>query len=133
MEGKIKSKLHNGFVFIESDDGQEYITHDKQIGFKTKVGRRVSFEPGKNPVEDGKYPWAENVQRLDFLPSQNGEADWVVLPVELRKMQVKIDWCRCGSCGEQSTNAFNFCPKCGAKMNRSDEIIAMAKEVYKEA
>lgn len=130
MEGVIKSKLSKGFIFIMGVDGKEYITHERQIGFKAKIGRRVSFEPGKNPMEDGKYPWAENVQRLEFTGDHDGEADWLVLPVEMRKNQLKIDWCRCSCCGEASTNAYNYCPKCGAKMNRSEEIKTLAKEVY---
>ena len=132
MEGRITNTLHNGFVFILGDDGKEYITHAQQVGFKTKKNRQVSFDPGENPAEDGKYPWAHNVQRLEFAMVHDGSAEWLGLPEEFRKPQVKLDWCRCSCCGEVSTNAWNYCPKCGAAMARTDEIKQMAKEVYSQ-
>lgn len=134
MEGVIKKKLSNGYVFIMSDEQEEFITHEHELKFKAKEGRRVSFDRGENPAEDGKYPWADNVQRLEFYADyQTGygeKADWLILPVKMRKTQVKIDWCRCSYCGECSTNASNFCPKCGARMNRTEGIQRLAKEVY---
>ena len=132
MTGTIKKNLRNGFVFITGEDGNEYITHAHEVGFKTKEGRKVTFEPGENPAQDGKYPWAHNVQRVHFINEQQGNAEWLVLPEELRRTQVKIEWCRCGCCGELSARASNYCPKCGSKMTRTNEIVEIARSVYAE-
>ena len=61
MKGKIVSQLHTGIVFIEAEDGTEYIFFWKEAeGYKIKKGRTVRFTPGE-PKDGGKYPWAYSV------------------------------------------------------------------------
>ena len=61
MKGKIVSQLHTGIVFIEAEDGTEYIFFWKEAeGAKIKVGRNVRFTPGE-PKNGGKYPYAYSV------------------------------------------------------------------------
>lgn len=133
MEGKIFSVSRNGAVSIIDAEGRLYHTYNTELWFKAKHGRRVTFEPKVIRLEnDETLQRAVNVRTIDFHmdPSQGG--DWLVLPPELRKREVKIEWCRCGCCGEQSTSASNYCPKCGARMRKTEELRAAAREVYSE-
>ena len=116
LEGIIKKKLSNGFVFIMSDEQEEFIVHEREMSFKAKEGRRVSFERGVNPAEDGKYPWAINIQRLESdVNKQSTPGEWI--------MNI------CSHCGISKYNFFTvvsdnsrpfgtwkYCPNCGTKM-----------------
>lgn len=130
MNGIIKNKLRNGLIFITGDDGVEYVCSQQTVDKKLKLGRRVLFDPSDKPYEEGHCPWAENVKLLQFYNTPDGDAEWLILPEEMRKIEQRVFWCRCGCCGETSTRASRFCHHCGTKMIRTEEIKEMAKKVY---
>ena len=130
MNGVVKNKLRNGLIFIEGEDGNEYVVSQTMVDKKLKLGRRVSFDLSDMPYKEGHCPWAENVKLLEFYNTPDGDAEWLVLPEEMQRKEEKIIWCRCGCCGGTSTKASKFCPNCGAKMIRTEEIIQVSKKVY---
>ena len=130
MNGVVKNKLTNGLVFIAGEDGNEYVVSQTTVDKKLKLGRRISFDRSDRPYKEGHCPWAENVKLLEFYQTPDGDAEWLVLPEKMRRIEQKIEWCRCGCCGEVSTKASKYCANCGTKMIRTEEIKQIAKNVY---
>lgn len=131
MEGIVTEKWKNGLIFITTDDGDKYATYANWLDFGLKLGRRVAFDISDEPVAEGHCPFATNVQKLEFYGKPTGEATWMILPAKMRRRDIKITWCRCGCCGNTSVSAWHFCPHCGSKMIKTDEIRNMAKAIYK--
>lgn len=63
IKGKITGVLHSGVYFVTDEDQKEYVFFWREVNFKPKMGREVTFVPGE-PTDGGKYPHAMDVERV---------------------------------------------------------------------